>query len=793
MENPVTYLPDNQYGVLDTTENKSDISELKIMKKLIIIIFLLGICSFSLIPHSFADLSDNMNVSATVQPSTANYQFDLGEEYGRSNISQQTQYTYVITYGAQQSAYFNTADTVITLNWGNDLAPNNLHMFDYVVGSASYGYENAPPIIDVTNRTITWIIPSLPAGTTDQKLYVALYSNTYDIPDHPFSVSLTATMSNQYVTMPEQTLEQTYTYKVPQPGPQPTPIPQQPTPTPTPTPQPSQITNVAITNVSNDTAAVRIETIGPSNVTVDYGTSPHNLNQLVSTKGYYYPNTVSFNNLLSDTWYYFRITSTDLSGQTNYSELYSFKTANKPLSINSDNNIIVFSTNGHVLLSDLQSQSNILNPSVILPINNDYEIAYTVENNSHLKSIDALIINKVLGQNTFMASDQPAELIIPMEEKAHSLYVANVESLTMGLYQVDVRLQDDNGDIVEKKIADLKVIPHLTVYAQDTDKPLADARVFFYYFDAQTNSYQPLSSQLFGPIQNPSYTNSLGQSMIILPAGNYRVDESALLYDEKSVDFVIGPGSGQNFPILYLKRDDFNMISAGSFVKNYFGDTWSKTNTALQNYASSIRVFHLFSVGILSSFILLSFLFFLFRSHIHIKHLPVFFLFNVHKLFNKHQLFYLFGTITDEHLMPISHALVEVEDADTKNIITEMTTNKAGKFYFKNSFTGSINLLITKEGYEPLKLETGIPKNELHIHLEKGEKHQISFIHFCIQGIEEILGLLFEVSLVISIILELIFLSIYGWDKVLLYFILSIVNIALWLFYLQEKSTIQQL
>lgn len=763
------------------------------MKKFIIIIILLGVCSLSLIQHSFADLSENMTASATVQPSTDNYQFTLGEQYGQSNISQQTKYTYVITYGAQQSAYFTTGDTVITFNWQNDLAPNNLHMFDYVIGSASYGYDNAPPIIDVTNRTITWIIPSMPAGTADQKLFVVLNSNTYDIPSHPFSVSLTATMNNQYVTMPEQTLQQTYTYIVPKPGPQPTPVPQQPTPTPTPTPQPSQITGVAITNVSNNNGSIRIETIGPSNIAVDYGTSPKNLNQSVSTTGYYYPNSVSLNNLLSDTWYYFRITSTDLSGQTIYSELYSFKTAKEPPSINLDNNIIVFSTNGHVLLSDLQSQSNIVNPSVILPINNDYEITYTVENNSHLKSIDAIIISKILGQNTFMASNLPSELIIPMQEKAHSLYVANVESLTMGQYQIDVRLQDDNGDIVEKKIADLKIIPHLTVYAQDTGNPLADARVFLYYFDTQTNNYQPLSAQLFGPIQNPSYTNSMGQSMIILPVGKYRVDESALLYDEKSVDFVIGPGSGQNYPILYLNRDDLNIISVGSFLNNYLGDTWSKTKTTLQNYASSIRIFHLFSVGILSSFILLSFLFFLFRSQIHIKHLPVFFLFNVHKLVNKHQQIYLFGTVTDDRHIPISHALLEVEDSDTKNIITEMITNKAGKFYFKNSFTNSINLLVTKEGYEPLKLETGLLNNELHIRLEKGEKHHVSLIHFCIQGIEKIFGIFFEVSLVISIILEFLFLSIYGWDKVLLYFILSIVNITLWIFYLQEKSSIQQL
>jgi hypothetical protein len=758
------------------------------MKKYFILILLTGIFSLAFIPLSFADLSDNLTASTTVMPSANNYQFDLEEEYGQSHITQQTKYTYVITYGAQQSAYFNTANTVITFNWSNDLGPNNLHMFNYVLGSASFGYDGAAPVIDYTNRTITWTIPSMPPGTTDQKLYVQLYSNTYDIPYHPFSVYLNATMSNQYVTMPEQILNQTYTYNIPIPGPTETPVPQQPTPTPTPIPQASQLTSVAISNVSNENASIRIDTIGPSNLTINYGTSEHDLTQSVSTKGYNYPNNISITNLVADTWYYFRIISTDFSGQTNYSELYSFKTAKLPLLVSLDDNIIVLSADGHILLSNLQSQSTQSSPSIILAVNNNYEIEYTVEKQLLLKSIDAVIINKILGQNTFTDTEVTPELIIPMEERTPSHYFADVSSLNTGLYQIDIRLEDKNGNIVEREIANLKVIPHLTVYAQDTQAPLADARVFLYYLDPQTDSYAPLSPQLFGSIQNPSYTNSQGQVMVMLPNGNYRVDESGLFYNKKSADFTIGPGSGQNYPILYLNRDPLNVISLAIFIKDYMSDTWSKTLAALQTFAASIRIFHLFAVATLGSFILLNLLLFLLRSRVHIKHLPIFFLFNIQRLFNKHHQFYLFGTVTDSQHIAISHALVEIEDADTKNIITQMSTNKAGKFYFRNSFTDSVNLLVTKEGYEPLVKEGDMPNNGIHIILEKGEKQNQSLIRLFFQGIEEVLGLLFEASLVISIILELLFSFIYGWENVLLYFILSLINITFWLFYLQKKA-----
>ena len=736
-------------------------------------------------PTAFAD-TRNMAVSAFIGPQTNAYQFSLAQQDGGPNVSNGKYYAYTLTYGAKQSAFVATSNT-ITFDWSKALATNGQNMFDYVYGSASDGYGGAKPIIDITHKTITWNIPNLPPGTTDQKLVFLMFTNSYKS-SSLFPLYLTATMTNQYVTISDP-LTVYYNYQTPPPGPTATPGPQ-PTATPTPPPPPPPLYSVTIPGISDNNASVNITTAYPSKLSISYGTSETNLYRTISSNDYTYQNSITLSDLVPDTTYYFTFTITSKWGYSTTSELYTFHTAKKSSVPNVENNVIVFTANGNVYFSNTQEQDTNTHPSVILTENGTYQISYAITNATQVKSIEAIILNKILGANALATIQLPSILILPMQEEKPNLFVIDINALTTGLYEVYVRVTDKNGNMVQKKISDLKIMPRFTVYAADTNQPLQDARVFLYAFDSLTRRFLPLNQQYLGN-PNPGYTNAAGQLTITLPAGRYRVEESAFLYNKITTDFTIGSGANQDFPIVYLKRDPLNIASLMAFVKDYLGDTWNKMLTTLLGYSASIRLFNLFAVGILGSFVIINFLLFTLRAQIKAHHLPVFFLFHVDQMMHRHTQKYIYGVITDEAHNPVSQVQIEIEDRDTKRIVMTIYTNKTGRFYCRNMFAGEINLILSKQGYEitaiPLNA-LSLPDTGLQLSLKRGTKHYHSTDIHIKETLLMSLGVLFETSLVITLFLEFLFFSLYGFGRTAPYLALSILNILLWLFYIHEHA-----
>lgn len=771
------------------------------LKKYIILLFLISIIFLSLIFNLQSLISTiplvhaDEAVSAFVPPRVSDYQFDFSQD-ASPDVHNQATILYQILYGSTLDA-INTRNITIVADWSDDKAPNGADLFDYLPGSASNGYGDVKPVVNLTNHTITWTIPTLPAKVNNQTVTFYLTTNSNYSGSSHVPLNVTAFVNNQFFTLPVKTLSKTYTYYQAPPAPAtitPT-LAVSPTPSPTPTPAPLRFTRLSFAAVSTSDATIALGTSLPTTVAVRYGTTPTNLSKKVTSNSYATQANITLNGLTSQTTYYVQTIVTTANGQTRSSEIFTFQTAKPSSIITLDDNVIVVTSNGNVLTSGTQKQNANQHPAMIMTVNSDYEISYTLTKPIQLRSIDAVVQNKVLGASTVTTATLAPDLIIPMQEKAHNLYVANLKAVGSGSYDVFVRIVDTNGNIIEKKVADLKVMPHLTVYALDTGRPLADARIFLYYYDNQTHNYQPLSQALFGAINNPSYTDFFGQSNVVLPPGRYRIEESSLFYDKTVADFTIGTGSDQNFPLIYLKKNPFNILSLATFTADYLKDSWDRAVTTLQAFSSSIRIFHLVAAAILGSVIVLSFLFFTLRTQIKIRHVPIFFFFHLDKLLNAHRQKYLYGSIIAEDNHPLSQALIEIEDANTHTILTHTNTNKLGKFYLRNTFPNAITLLVTKEGFEPttyeLAPEVPVPDTGLRITLKKGKNHQMSFYTFLLRVFCYVLGLLFEMSLVLSIILEIIFLSIYGIDKTIVYFMLSLINIIFWLLYIYELRVIR--
>ena len=710
------------------------------MKKLIALILLTT--SYQLLPTTIAFADDmgqtkiqNIAVTANVLPEPGNYQLSLVQQDGGNSVNNGKYYAYTITYGAQQITRIDTPNTVITFDWSQALAPNGQIMFDYVYGSASNAYGDAKPVVDTGNKTITWTIPNLPPGTTDQTLVFQLFTDSYDNATN-FPLYLTAKMTNDYVTMPDQTLTTYYQFRPAPPGPTATPAPPQPAvTTPTPAPKPPAY-SVDITNITNSSATIYTTTTYPTQMTINYGTSPGNLSQSVSNNSFQTENTTTLTNLKPDTPYYFSLTFRYKNGHTNTTETYTFRTATQALSALPLNGTAVVSSGGSVLLSEILA-NNMSAGFALLTSSFPYDVTITPPQQANIKSMELLV-----GQ------DQP-DTTVEMSRQQNSIYTAHMSSLSRGTYTIWVKTLDEIGTLTEQKIAMLKVISPLTVTNQQSGKPIGNSRIFLSYFDQGSNSYKPMYAGMFGIQSNPGYTDGNGIYAINLPPGKYRAQASALFYDSATVDFTLGKEDGETFPHIALKKDPFNFIALFMVFKDYIIDLFGSLFATLHTIATSSRVFQVVATTATGSLILLGYLLFLLKSHTSLKYLPLFFFIHLDVLRAKHKGKYLFGKVTDTNGMPLSLVRVEVEDADTKTILRHTTTNKTGKFYFLNKFTNPVNLIFVKEGFQPATFSStgGFPEEGLQIKLETGMPHHFSAITLLGRGFRDIMGMFLKLHL----------------------------------------------
>ncbi len=101
---------------------------------------------------------------------------------------------YQISY---ENLYSSSSPLTIQASWSlatveGSVTPS-IPLLSYVPGSATTGYAGTLPVIDKVQRTITWSIASLPAGSGPQTVDFSLITSTYDSAALQLSFTVTAT------------------------------------------------------------------------------------------------------------------------------------------------------------------------------------------------------------------------------------------------------------------------------------------------------------------------------------------------------------------------------------------------------------------------------------------------------------------------------------------------------------------------------------------------------------------------------------------------------------------------
>jgi len=765
-------------------------------------IYLIIFACFFLILAGIVRADEDIAVTGTVPPKQADFQFEFLITDGKSNASQDETLSYQIKYGAENSAGFTTSSTIVV--------DYNSTILDYIVGSAGNGYGGATPVVDVNNKTITWSI-NLPRNTLNQTINFQLKTNSSNISSSATNFTIKAKMSNQYVNMPNKTITQAYQYNSSLVTPTPTSVPAAtstptkgptptgiitPTKTPTPTPKAKAklvLSGVSFSKISYNSATINFQTNPAAKATLAYGTAANNLGQSIGLSEDT-SHSVSIENLSAEKTYYFQISATDPSGQKITSDIFTFKTAeDSSVAPTFENNVVVITSSGNVLLSESKDKDRPGNATALVAADTPYEITYRVRQKISLKSIQAVMKKNIALGIQSQKVLGTSEIITTMIEKEPGVYVARIKTDIAGVFDVFVRMHDTKGNITEEKVAKTKIMPPLSVYDKDTQSPISDSRIFIEYLNPDTKKYEKLTGEKFENIPNPIFTDQNGIARTVLPSGKYRAQVGAFGYDAKEITFTLGANSGDEFPQVVLKKNPANLLNYIRYYSNAITDSYAQFVKNITHLPFPIRFFRLIAVFIVFASIFITYLLFHLRTRVYPKNFISYFLHHFKNIFSKHGSQNFSVRITDGQNGRISQVLVETVDPETDEIINSSVSNKNGVCLISNPKTRKkLKLLITKQGFSPkdITVETDNSREGFTVILEKGENPTHSWLRKTIDMFLETGGIFFEVGLLASLFLELLFFSLFGFIAAIPFFILSLFNIILWIFYQQEKPKI---
>src|SRR5258708_3755877 len=554
--------------------------------------------------------AQTISVTATTPPHPTDFQFSLTSSTNNP-IPQNTIVPYTITYGSQQSAGYAIGET-ITADFSQDTIAGG-HLFDYVLGSASNGYGNTIPIVDLLQRTITWNISSLPAGSTNKSLSFELESNGNFTGTTPVTFSVKASMSNQFFQLANQSLSQTYQY-TPLTTVAPTPTIQQTSP---------QITNIDLRTITSRSLVLSVETNVLTTLQVFLGTTLDTMKQTLIVSLLQKTHDITLTNLLPETTYYVKIIATDQNGILITSDIYSFKTARASIAPVVQPSSL-FITSSDITLFTPQEENKFA--VLVLPENTPYSFRFQIPNNNTIKSVVAIVRNKsVLGINSDETQDPNSltTIVIPLNGGS---YEGRLKApIKPGTYQIFIRIIDTSGNITENPIADLYTNEGFSVLDLQTKTPVEKAQIKTYYKAFNARVYELLPPELF-PIKNPLYTDITGKIPLTLPQGKYKAVITAIGYEQKEVFFTLGPLPGEVYPTIEMKKSPYNISTVFTYYVTILSDSILITRLYIQNISDSLRFFELNALLSTAFFVFLTLLSFSTRIHIPLSSLIEYFL-----------------------------------------------------------------------------------------------------------------------------------------------------------------------
>jgi hypothetical protein len=732
--------------------------------------------------------SNQIAVTAWIRPHVSDLPISITSN--RDNVTQNTDIEYTITYGIDTIDSF---PLTIQAQWSQGSVENavvpSVDIVDYVVGSATDAVNLTPPIIDTINRTITWDISSL-GNTMGKTVTFKLKTNDNYQGANKVNFDVSARAISGSVVTPDAITTGHYHYAQPTSSLTPTPTPIAVTPE-----NPLEITNIDITSVSQSTAQIMVSTNYDSLLNFKYGTTANSLINTIKTLKKTKTNLIDLDKLEPNTNYYFRVYIAQGSGKIITSDIFTFKTAVVSPIPSVNTQTIIATSKDNLLINTLgPTGSNISSSIIMVPTASTFSVQFALNKPISLKTIQAIIRNKkVLGFSTTEKA-QAATNYVNLVEIQPGVYAGKLDSPKVGQYEIYTRLIDFNGNILEQKIADLLVTQKFQVLEKGTKNPVENARVELYIYNQTTKTYSVISSQIL-PIENPSFTSPQGALNLVLPYGIYKADISAIGYGPQTVEFEINPYAAGDYPTVYLQGQGFNIFNTISYYSQIASDALTASQTYLRDHADSSRLFNLVTTGALFIFVLVTLIAFSAKTHVSLLYLPYFFAYKLRLLVKKEDPLLLVGKIEDKITkLPVSKAIVYLQNPKTGHVEVTLRTNKLGEFYYEEKKDRRYQVYVMKKGFitpAPVLHQNKGKQEPIVIGIQKLEEVENLLLDTLIVFSEDILGTFLEFLIMLGFIFEFYFVATFGLLRTAPFMLISILTFALLLIYIYKPRVLK--
>lgn len=704
----------------------------------------------------------NVSVTAQVTPSVSDIQNDL--RGGSGPYPQGTEIEYEIIYGQTTTS---PQQLIITATWSQGYfhgGVNNpsFEVLEYMPGSATNGYNDTPPIINLTDRTITWTISTLPSNTTDQSLRFKLRTTSnYSGPSKAFfdvrsDILVVATTSTD-------TLNQTYQYNydpdayIKSLTPAPTG-----TPTPTPTPPPSiQILYIINPEIRSDRAKVEIKTNIHTNTTIRYGASPTKMNSTLFSNNPRIYHFFTLDELKPETEYYFQIEAKDAYRKrpSIKSDIYTFKTAKVSEAPEIKSDSIIITSNNTVLFDGAILDDPTKNAVITIPTSTPFEFKFRLKDQESVKNILTLIRENNLSENSVLGinispNSIPHNNYAQILEIEKGAYIGRLMSAaTPALDDLIVRMSDFDGNVVEHRIGTIRSVQPMRVYNGKNGKGLENARVSLSIYNPTQKLFQIISPEVV-PIPNPSYSDSQGLLNLVLPNGTYQAEITLVRFEKQVVTFTIDPSHDSTYPNVALTPRPFAVIETLKYYLGILFDFKNFSSLYTNTLTSSPRALDLINTA---SLILLFGTIVMLLTHIIWECYEHFLYPNLKRLQNKHHSLtqIIISEINSHKRIP--HVHVYMIDLVRDKIVASTRTNRFGYATFHIEQPKRFRITLLKKGFETTEFyeyKRGEILGPIHVWMKKYNSTQS---HLLKRFLKKMSQFLYEFFFIVLIVLEVIF------------------------------------
>lgn len=736
--------------------------------------------------------NDQLQVSANTSINGTEIQNQLSSNRAEV-VFQNEEIEYRITYGNRSAVPINI---IIEASWNKgqfEDESSRIHdVADYQLNTASEGYNETPAIIDTQARKIMWVISNFPANTTDQVVSFKLRTRSDYKGDKKINFTTSSRILEDNIVTPYSSIYHEYRYGLnpSSPGPATTTTAQPPTTTPQSSDLAAQIgfQSVEIIEVSNTGFIGKVLLTNSAGLVIRYGTNPTKLNNILRVPQIARNQLFELKDLNPNSNHYFTIQATDPSGRSAASDIFFVKTSTQAVKENAIIENLVISSNSNILYG-----GEVLSEKITLAKNS------LVEFNFKLLGVDIkqihvyiqpknLASSKILGIISSVDANEVGSQTILSELTLGSFFGRLRTPLDLGQYNVVARIADYAGNIFEKSLFEMQAVKPITILSKEKAKPVEGARVYFYAFSEREKIYNMLSSQSLH-LNNPTHTDNNGEVLINLPQGRYRIEVNAIGFKDQSIDFEIGPGGSTGYPEVYLEKDPEIIMNTINYYKRSAKDLLDYVSDVLLNISTSTRLFDLFSLGILSTLVLATWLAFLVKLRISLFHLPHLVLHSILAFINrgvrKHTISGLVYNVNQSN--PVYNYEIILQNKNGVVLEEKKIEQKNGTFTFDKLVPGSYKLEIIKEHFplKRLKVEVFADKD---LEIDLGE-NPVPKLHNRIKLILlELTGISFEALMIISIIIEILFIYSFGLWKVLPFLLLSIINLVIFVQFIRTSK-----